>query len=232
MTTVAQVKQAVQPLLERNPDLVLVGRLIAIRPVRHLLRGIYIDRSLDPTTFTPTWLVVPMFRYGADVIFNWGQRLYTPSHGQWDVRNPATPQLMCQEIEREALPIVRSVQTIDDFVGFATEERFGAMGLDNQLLDRIVIDIARGDFDAARAICANFFREIPFKPWYGGKDDDGIMPVLRPLLTANDRAGLARVLHQWEADSIRACKLDKFWEPTPFPFELEDSDERDDRRSG
>jgi hypothetical protein len=221
MTTVVQVKQAVRPLLERNADLALVGRLIVIKPVHHLLRGVYFARSLDHNSFTPTWLVVPMFRYGAQVIFNWGRRLYKPSHGPWDNRNPTTAQVMCEEIEREALPLVRSIQTIDDFADFASEERFGAMCLENHLLAKIVVDIARGDFDAARAICAHFFREIPFKPWYYGKDDDGIMPVLRPLLVANDRPGLARVLHQWEADSIKACKLEKIWEPTPFPFELQ-----------
>lgn len=221
MTTAAQVKQVVQPLLDQNPDLALVGRLILIKPVRHLLRGVYFARSLDHNAFTPTWLIVPMFRYGAHVIFNWGQELYNRSYGPWDIRKPATPKTMCEEIERTALPLVRSVQTIDDFVGFASEERFGAMRLDNDLFAKIVIDIARGDFDTARAICAHFFREIPFKPWYDGKDYAGIMPVLRLLLAANDRAGLARVLHQWEADSIEACKLEKFWEPTPFPFELQ-----------
>src|SRR5262245_61742529 len=130
MTTVAQVRQAVRPLLDRNPDLALVGRLILIKPVNHLLRGVYIDRSLDPSTFSPTWLIVPMFRCGAHVIFNWGQRLCEPSHGPWDIRNPATPQVMCEDIEHKALPLVRSIQTIDDFAGFASEERFGAMCLE------------------------------------------------------------------------------------------------------
>ena len=53
MTTVAQVKQVVQPLLQRNPDLALVGRMIVVRPVHHLLRGIYLARSSDPDDFVP-----------------------------------------------------------------------------------------------------------------------------------------------------------------------------------
>jgi hypothetical protein len=223
MTTAAQIKQAVRPLLERNPDLTLVGRLVLIKPVHHLLRGVYFARSLDHNAFTPTWLVVPVFRYRTGIILNWGQELYKRSYGPWDIRSSATPQVMCEEIERHALPLVRSVRTVDDFVGFASEERFGAMCLDNDLFAKIVVDIARGDFDAARTICTHFFREIPFKPWYDGKDYAGIMPVLRPLLAANDRAGLARVLHEWEADSVKRCKLEKFWEATPFPFELQSS---------
>src|SRR5919197_255294 len=111
MTTAAQIKQAVRPLLERGPDLALVGRLVLIKPVQHLLRGVYFARSLDHNAFVPTWLVVPMFRYRTRVIFNWGDRLYKPSHGPWDIKNPATPQVMCEEIEHRALPLVRSVQT-------------------------------------------------------------------------------------------------------------------------
>jgi hypothetical protein len=221
MTTVAQVKQAVRPLLERNSDLALVGRLIVIKPVLHLLRGVYFAGSIDHNAFTPTWLVVPMFRHGAHVVFNWGARLYNRSHGPWDIRNPATPRVMCEEIERHALPFVRSVQTVDDFANFASRERFREQCLENHRIRKIVIDIARGDFDSALAICAQFPREHPAAPSPFYEDHDAILPVLRPMLEAGDRAGLARVLHQWEADSIRACKLEKLWEPTPFPFELQ-----------
>ena len=37
--------------LAAYPDLELVGRLIVVKPVHHILRGIYIDRSLDPQLF-------------------------------------------------------------------------------------------------------------------------------------------------------------------------------------
>jgi hypothetical protein len=33
MTTIAQVREVVRPLLQRNPDLELVGRLIVVKPV-------------------------------------------------------------------------------------------------------------------------------------------------------------------------------------------------------
>jgi hypothetical protein len=71
MTTVAQVRQAVQPLLQRNPDLALVGRLIVLKPVQHMVRGIYIDRSLDPRLFVPTWSVLSLFEIRSDFGFLW-----------------------------------------------------------------------------------------------------------------------------------------------------------------
>ena len=71
MTTVAEVRQVVKPIIERNPDLRMVGPLIVVKPVRHLLRGIYIGRSLDPTIFVPSWFVTFSFEPDAVLSFAW-----------------------------------------------------------------------------------------------------------------------------------------------------------------
>jgi hypothetical protein len=39
MTTLAQIKKAVQPLLQRNPDLALINRFVVIKPVHSCLDG-------------------------------------------------------------------------------------------------------------------------------------------------------------------------------------------------
>ena len=49
---------------------------------------------------------------------------------------------------------------------------------------------------------------------------DRIRKMLCPLVASNDRLGLARLLHDFEAGSAKVMKLDKVWEPTPFPIEL------------
>ncbi len=51
---------------------------------------------------------------------------------------------------------------------------------------------------------------------------DRITKELCPLIAANDRPGLARLLHGYEAQSVKNLKLEKFWEPTPFPIEQAD----------
>src|SRR5215813_4686086 len=122
MTTVAQVKQAVKPLLQRNPDLALVGRLVVVKPVHHILRGIYIDRSIDPLAFVPTWSVIVMCEPRRDFTYRWGGRVYG-SLGNWNINDPDFPVLMCDAIEREALLPMRSIVTIDDFVKFTSRER-------------------------------------------------------------------------------------------------------------
>jgi hypothetical protein len=222
MTTVAQVRQAVQPLLQRNPDLALVGRLVVIKPVHHILRGIYIDRSLDPLIFTPTWAVIFLFEPSESFSFNWGQRINNRSHGAWDVTNPSTPTVMCEEIERKAVTLLRPIKTIDDFVAFTSKERFRDTYLDLYEERRIFVDVARGDLDAARTICAYFATDRAKRRYASGMEEeyDRIAKTLCPLIAANDRPGLVRLLRGWEAYSVKRLKLEKLWEPTPFPLEL------------
>jgi hypothetical protein len=49
---------------------------------------------------------------------------------------------------------------------------------------------------------------------------DWITKTLCPLVAANDRSGLVRLLRDREAHSVQHLKLTKLWEPTPFPLEL------------
>jgi hypothetical protein len=221
MTTVAQVKQVVQPLLQRNPDLATVGRDVIITPVRHILRGISLMRSINPALFIPAWAIVFLFEPRDSLSLNWGERIYKVT---WDVTNPDLPAKLCEAIEEQALPLLRPIRTIDDFVGFATKERFRDTYLDLYEHRKIFVDIARGDLDSARSICeymATDRAKRRYLPMKMDEEYDRITKELCPLIEKNDRVGLARLLHKYEEGSVRAMKLEKFWEPTPFPIELE-----------
>jgi hypothetical protein len=221
MTTVAQVKQVVQPLLQHNPDLALVGRCVFIKPVRHILRGINLMRSIAPDLFIPAWAVIFVFEPSDGLSLNWGERIYKVT---WDVTNSDLPAKMCEAIEEQALPLLRPIETIDDFVGFATKERFRDTYLDLYEHRKIFVDIARGDLESARSICeymATDHAKRRYLPLKMNEEYDRITKELCPLIAKNDRAGLARLLHKYEEGSVRAMKLEKYWEPTPFPIELE-----------
>jgi hypothetical protein len=208
MTTVAQVKQVVAPLLRRNPDLTVVGRLVVVKPVHHILRGILIGRSLDPKCFVPNWSAVFLFEPDAHFHLFRGTRM----RGIWDISVPDLAEKLAEAIEREALPILRSIVTIDDFVKFAN----GAWVED----EKPYVDVARGDFEAAQAMC-DFL--IGLNGHYGIRQDEceRVVQSLCPLIVTHDRPALARVLHEHEAASVKRLKLDKLWQPTPFPIELE-----------
>jgi hypothetical protein len=224
MTTVAQVRQVVQPLLQRNPDLRLVGRLVVIMPVQHILRGIHIGRSLDPQLFVPTWAVIFLFEPRQTFSYNWGERIFRPrpGPGYWDVADPDTSRVLCEAIEQEALPLLRPVKTIEDFVDFTGKKRFRDTYLDLYELRKISVDVARGDLDAATSICEFLATERARKKHLPlmTEEYDRITKTFCPLIAANDRPGLVQLLREWEAYSVRRLKLEKLWEPTPFPLEL------------
>ena len=44
---------------------------------------------------------------------------------------------------------------------------------------------------------------------------------LAPLVEADDRERIARLLWQWEGERIRALKLEKYWVKEPFPLEVQ-----------
>jgi hypothetical protein len=222
MTTVAQVKQVVQPLLQRNPDLALVGRMIVVMPVHHLLRGIYVDRSSDPDDFVPTRTLSTMFQPEKTIGFSWGGRVYAPD-GKWDINDASLMAMMCEAIEKEALPLLRPIKTIDDFVEFTSRERFPHEYLDLYDLTKIFVDVARGDLAAAESICNYLATDGAKKRYLTPRPERYVRATteLCPLVAAKDRVGLARLLHSYEAESAKNLKLDKLWEPTPFPIEME-----------
>ncbi|HZO45314.1 MAG TPA: hypothetical protein VFB68_05440 [Xanthobacteraceae bacterium] len=218
----AQVKQVMQPLLERNTDLTLVGRLVAIKPVRHILRGISIGRSLATNLFVPSWAVIFLFEPRVNFPLNWGGRVYGP--GAWDlIEHDDLPNMMRDAVEKEALPLLRPIQTIDDLVEFASEERFPNTYLNLYEHRKIFVDVARGDLDSAHSICEYMATERAKRRYLPNmrEEYDRIAKELCPLIAADDRPGLARLLHKYEEGSVRAMKLEKYWEPTPFPIELE-----------
>jgi hypothetical protein len=207
MTTAAQVKRLVQPLLQRNPDLALVGRLVFIKPVHHILRGILIGRSFAAKYFVPNWSAIFLFQPNAHFQLFLGTRMLD----DWDFGVPGVSESLADAIEQEALPELRSIVTIDDFVRFAN----GRWVED----EKPYVDVARGDLEAAQSMC-DFFASLNGR--FGPSQDEfeHIVQNLCPLIAANDRRGLAQLLHKYEAESVQRLKLEKLWEPTPFPIEM------------
>lgn len=221
MTTVAQVKQVAQPLLQRNSDLALVGRLIIIKPVHHLLCGVYIDRSLDPLNFVPTWSVILLSDLQTSFGFLWGERV-RGRLGTWKITDPDVSPAMCDAIEQEALAPMRSIKTFDDFIDLTSKLRFPVRHVDLYPATRVVVDIARGDLVAAETICKYLnTKEGKAEYFYMQEKYDRVMQELCPLVATKDRAGLAKLLHGYEAQSVKNLKIEKYWEETPFPIELE-----------
>ena len=135
--------------------------------------------------------------------------------------DPDVELSLIDAIEQQALPKLRAIKTLDDYLAFVSRHMFR-----HKLFDwpqcKIIVDVALGDLDAARAICKeNLPRWSVDNPQHD-EDSKAKYRRLRELcarLAANDRAGLAQLLHEWEAYTVKNFKIEHLWEPTRFPLE-------------
>jgi len=219
MTTAAQVKKLVQPLLDRNSDLAWVGREICIRPVHHFARTILIDRVLDPDGFRPQLAVAHLFDVWDGLPLNWSRWLRKqsgPMPGSWRIQDPDVGRMLIETIEADALPYLRTMTSLDDYLAHTAQ--FGGRDLLLKPTARIIMDVALGDLNKARRIWESQ-RELwsVDRPNYN-EEDKAMLRRLRhlcELLQAEDRTSLARLLHAWEAATVKNLKIEHLWEPTP-----------------
>ncbi len=78
----------------------------------------------------------------------------------------------------------------------------------------------RGDFkSSAQHLAACLTRMPPPDP--GVETDEwALRQQALSLLRTGDRTAIAAFLHDRERRTIAAYGLERFWRPTPFPFEL------------
>jgi hypothetical protein len=220
MSTVAEVRQVSKLTLSRNPELVMLKRNIILTPITHVLRTIVLDNLSGKYCFRPTWSVSPLFRYNAGLMSICSGYIYHPQRMPWDVTNPEAPTTLANEVERFGIPLIRSVQTIADFRDFSNEERLPGQGLDRFPLAKIVIDIALGDLESADRQAAALFDAPNLWSVHSKFGYSVITELICPMLAKRDIKGLAKQLREWEEQAIKRLKLEKYWQPAPYPLEL------------
>ncbi len=219
MTTRSQIKNLVQPLLERNFDLALDGQWLHLKPVRHILKTILFDRTGIANCFCPRLAVMVLFEPGSTIDIKYGEIFSGPHGYAWYWDDPGMPSNLLNVIESYALPFLRSIVTIDDFVTYTSfPDRFRNAELPGFPYLTVPIDVARGDLEAARSTCEIWRDRLPR---LGPRDPTVVnLKTLCPLLASNDVPALVRQLHAWEEYTVKQLKLEKIWERTPFPIEI------------
>ena len=222
MTTIRQIRMLVAPSLEADGRLMSLESKVILKPASRIIRFVLIDRASNALRFEPRWaifpLCVPVDYFG----LAWGELIYPPPAVQWKWDDPGAPAAFTDEVQKRIVPLLRQVRNLDDFVKFANKERFPLAPFSAFDLKTPYVDAALGSFQSALATCEKLatgrsrYCSADLAPERGK-----ILDELRPLLLANDRAGLSRFLHDCEATSVRNLKLEHIWERSPFPFELE-----------
>lgn len=220
MTTIKDVRNAVRPLILRRNDLISIGRFVFIKPVQHLLRGVYIDSSIDPQIFVPKLsvrLLAPKTEINSH---GWGTRFRPPNYGEYTKRsgwNITEPEIVLQMLDmiEEALPNLYVIETFDDYFRYLSALSTPWINSRTIKLYEVLIPAMKGEFDIARRFLEKNKTVIEYLDYHS--------PEFYPALMAGDRNEVIRILHEWEAISVKTYKIEKIWERTPFPLEVQGS---------
>ena len=194
-TRPADIKHYLKPLLQMRSDLVLVDRLLLIRPVRHLIRGVYFDRTSSKYLFRVWSNMRPLFAAGGDPFGEVGD-IHDGAFKTWQ---PHFEALLMDRMAEEIFSKVGKVATLVDLASASRNIR-----------TKITAFVLAGESDKAVAYveqqdrAAGILRE----------HKEHLEHVLK-----NVEATCAEC-HANEAEVIRALKLEHVWEPAPFPVEL------------
>ena len=198
-TRPADIKHYLKPLLQMRDDLVLVDRLLVIRPVRHVIRGVYFDRTSSRHLFRVWSKMRPLFSTRPG---NTGSYIHDGAFATWQ---PHFGALLMDRMAEEIFSDVGKVTTLVDFASASRNFRTA-----------ITAFVLAGESDKAveyveqqdHARKAAGFSGIP------REDKEHLEHVLK-----NVEATCAEC-HGNEVEVVKALKLEHAWEPAPFPVEL------------
>jgi hypothetical protein len=111
-TRPTDIKRYLKPLLQKRTDLVLIGRALIIRPVRHLLRGAFFDRTGDKYQFQVWRYFEPLMGGGRSV--GYGHYIHSTL---WKAWQPFFEPLLLDSLAEDIFDYVGEMTTFDDFAG-------------------------------------------------------------------------------------------------------------------
>lgn len=224
MTTVAQVRQMFRPIVNNHPYLRETEvRFYNITPISHLVSGLFIERSYDKDYFSPYMIVTSLFRPRANIYFangNYVNYINPIRSKSWIWSDPESLSEAIEMIETVALPKLMFYGTVEGYASLPVRDHWIHY---EPREDRMLVHIAMGDLDTARQIWRErepVYRDETFHPQSLQHRWQGQLAAVAEPLHAGDRPALARILHDWEAANVRRMKIERYWEPTPFPLEL------------
>ena len=210
-TRPADIRRYVKPLLKVRDDLVLIGRHLVIRPVRHLLRGVYFEPTRHKSMFYLQHFIKPL--YLSHLGLGFGRRF---GAAEWRVYEPYFQAMLETELAQDAFEHVGRVTTLGE-LGVYLETHWDGRG-DSRA--RVTTSLLCGQ------------RERAAKHVERLKDDRGASDsyylTIRELLDSfsRDVETFCAQRHAEEANSVKELKLEGIWEPSPFPIELPVAEQR------
>ena len=109
-TRPADLKRYLKPLLKQRSDLVLIGRLLIIRPVRHIVRGVFFDAYQRQVPVSDRRYIRPLVELGESFFFHAEIDL-----GLCRVWDPDFPALLFDALDEDIFSEVAKIGKLEDF---------------------------------------------------------------------------------------------------------------------
>ncbi|HEY5796110.1 MAG TPA: hypothetical protein VIU82_13955 [Bosea sp. (in: a-proteobacteria)] len=220
MTTKKQIKWLLDQLVARNDDLFPIGPYVVLRPLRHVIRTISIDRTSSADYPQFLWSIGHTFRPFTSLQGLNLERIFIARGAPRHWSEPGMADAFIEAAEQRILPMLRRVETITDMFCVHGEPRSFEYDFALYTLPYLMlVQAANGEFDDARAILDEMRHSTRISARWRPHAYDYAVDTLGPLVLADDRAGIAQLLHRWEEENVARLGLEAIYERTPFPIE-------------
>ena len=238
MATAAQMKFLSQQFLGRHTEFIFHQRALIRLPVRHVLVKFSFDRTSLPMEIRTTC--------GASLMccpppWSRGGIGHTLDRASGFRDGPNFVAEFTEELERANREVLVRFQTLQDVMDYPP---IPFPGKEMDRITRSTLLATLGRFEEAASLLAPW---IPgergwlkmnvgiirkhyrkgSKSWHRQQDShDRVsehlahVEKLHGLLAAGDPGPIAALLNEWEAIGARMRGIERYWEPSPFPFEL------------
>jgi len=227
MATSGEIKRLLRPLLARRSDLALARRAICFVPFSRYLRGIVFNWPAYSRSNRVLCFANQLCDGSHDASVASYESAQIPEDWKGDVEG--TSRRLCEELEKDILPKIEPVTSFEEHL-----KRFPqSFHLPAKISDRHDFAFAcdsctYGDFDKAEAVMTELLD--PKIPFYGVPEivtEEHRFSRMRQermaylLMTLRKgKAETLNLLHDWEAFSVKDMRVEKYWQPSPFPCEL------------
>lgn len=195
----ADIKRYLKSLLAEGDDLVLVGRHLLIRPVRHVLRGALFDRTGERTRFCLWRYLNPLYEHPGSVGYD--QSIHCPL---WDVTAAHFMPLLMDSLQHDIFAELGTLTTLEGLARRLEGDR-------DKISPYVVALLLAGRAQTASEVMDQLEGRDPiWKRWLAKE---------RQLLERDIKAICAE-FHEREERTVQELRIASIWEPSPFPAEL------------
>jgi hypothetical protein len=205
-TRPADLKRYLKPLLKQRSDLVLIGRLLVIRPIRHMVRGAFFARTGDKYKFEIVRYIRPLFELDESSFFH-----AEIDFGLCRVWDPDFLALLFDALDEDIFSEVAKIGKLDDFDRDLGNGDQGFFARFEATVTALLLSGHRGRAEELIAKCDT----QAGNNWYL----QGLIRNQRALFE-RDTASLCAECRARESKVASFLQLGNAWEASPFPIEV------------